>query len=125
MTMITHVDPAEAAQATIRQCKTTELRNAVAALQVGQCIHVPYSTETDPEAGFKPNTIVQTVGALSRAHETFRFSVKASSDKTGAYVQCHEKDHELEAARRAARKPRQPKAPDGGKGGKASKASAA
>lgn len=120
MTLITHVDPAEAAQATVRQCKTSELRNAVAALQVGQCIHVPYSTKEDPDAGFKPNTIVQTVGALSRAHETFRFSVRASGDKTGAYVQCHIKDHAAEEARRAARKPRTPKAAKG----KATKANA-
>jgi hypothetical protein len=68
-----------------RTSKTTPLRLALAALQLGEAIEVAYD-HADPEGGYRPTTVSQVVGTMSANSETLRFSVRRKADSSGCYI---------------------------------------
>jgi len=68
-----------------RTSKTTPLRNALAALQIGEAIEVAYD-EFDPERGYRPTTISQVAGTMSAQSDTMRYSLRRKPDGTGCYL---------------------------------------
>ena len=68
-----------------RMSKTTPLRNALAALQIGEAIEVSYDSH-DPEAGYRPTTISQVAGTMTSRSGTAKFSVRKKADGTGCYL---------------------------------------
>lgn len=80
------VIPASAVpEASTRTTKTSPLRSAMAALQLGEAIEVAYDTH-DPEAGYKATTISQIAGTMSAKSSTVRFSVRRKADGSGCYL---------------------------------------
>lgn len=68
-----------------RTSKTTPLRNALAALEIGEAIEVAYD-EFDAEKGYRPTTISQVAGTMTSRSETVRYSVRRKPDGTGCYL---------------------------------------
>jgi hypothetical protein len=68
-----------------RTSKTTPLRNALAALQIGEAIEVDYDSH-DPEAGYRPTTISQIAGTMTVRSSDVKFSVRRKADGTGCYL---------------------------------------
>lgn len=81
------VDMSEVQTRLGRRCKTAPLREALAQMAHDDAIHVDYYNEQTGE-GYKPSTVAQVVGSLSRASGTTRFSVRKDPDKSGCYVLC-------------------------------------
>jgi hypothetical protein len=81
------VSLAEVKVRTGRKCKTAPLREAVAALQVGDAFFVPYSSEEVKE-GYRPSTVTQVVGTMSRANPVVRYSVRRDAKRAGCFVVC-------------------------------------
>lgn len=102
MAAIQKVDPSELPARSVRKCKTTELRDALADMTPGDVIRIAYEPAED---GFKPSTAVQAVGAFSRTHPTHRFSMRTDTNAPGAYILCVDKTGEEPHVR----KPRKPK----------------
>ena len=86
-----------------RTSKTTPLRNALAALQVGEAIEVAYDTH-DAEAGYRATTISQVAGTMTANSTTVKFSVRKKADGTGCYLIAGPKPPETDAKR--GRKPK-------------------
>lgn len=80
--------PEDVAQRTGRRCKTDPLRDAVLAMEIGDCIFIPYFDEKTAPDGFKPNTVTQVVGGLSRTSATVRYAVRRDITRPGAFVLC-------------------------------------
>lgn len=89
-----------------RTSKTTPLRNALLALEIGEAIEVSYDSH-DPEAGYRPTTISQVAGTMTADSETVKYSVRRKQDGTGCYLIAGPKPDPSEPRR--GRKPR-PKA---------------
>lgn len=68
-----------------RTSKTTPLRLALAALEIGEAIEVAYD-HADPEAGYRPTTVSQVVGTMSANSESIKFSVRRKADASGCYI---------------------------------------
>lgn len=68
-----------------RTSKTTPLRLALAALEIGEAIEVAYD-HADPEAGYRPTTVSQVVGTMSANSEVIKFSVRRKADASGCYI---------------------------------------
>lgn len=68
-----------------RTSKTTPLRNALAALQIGEAIEVSFDSH-DPEAGWRPTTISQVAGTMTSRSAELRYSVRKKADGTGCYL---------------------------------------
>jgi hypothetical protein len=68
-----------------RTSKTTPLRLALAALEIGEAIEVAYD-HADPEAGYRPTTVSQVVGTMSADSESIKFSVRRKADASGCYI---------------------------------------
>jgi hypothetical protein len=64
-----------------RQSKTAPLRNEILDLEPGEAVQVSFEE-------FKPGTITQVVGNLSRRDATRRFSVRKRRDGDGCFVIC-------------------------------------
>lgn len=73
----------EALAQTGRQSKTTPLRNEILDLEPGEAIEVSFDE-------FKPGTITQVVGNLSRRQTTRRFSVRKHRSGEGCFIICSE-----------------------------------
>jgi len=86
-----------------RTSKTTPLRNALAALQIGEAIEVSYDTY-DAEAGYRATTISQVAGTMTANSTTVKFSVRKKADGTGCYIIAGPKPPETDAKR--GRKPK-------------------
>lgn len=72
---------------TARVTKTTPLREEVSAMKPGDAIYVPYyDSETD--TGYKPTTISQVVGVMSRASSEVKYSVRRDATRPGCFVLC-------------------------------------
>lgn len=73
-----------------RTSKTTPLREAMAALQIGEAIELSYSivngVEVEVEGGFRPTTVSQVCGTMSRRCADKSFSVRTKPDKSGCYI---------------------------------------
>jgi hypothetical protein len=96
---------ADVAQRTARRCKTDPLRDAVMGMSLGDCMFVPYYDEATEE-GFKPNTITQVVGALSRVNSEVRYAVRRDTTRPGSFVLCLPRRTEEEIAENAERRER-------------------
>jgi hypothetical protein len=73
----------EALAQTGRQSKTTPLRNEILDLEPGEAIEVSFDE-------FKPGTITQVVGNLSRRQTTRSFSVRKHRSGEGCFIICSE-----------------------------------
>ena len=87
MTDFETVSLAEVKVRTGRKRKTAPLREAVAALKAGDAFYVPYSSEESTE-GYRPSTITQVVGTMSRANAAVRYSVRRDATQSGCFVVC-------------------------------------
>lgn len=64
-----------------RQSKTAPLRNEILDLEPGEAVEVAFDE-------FKPTTIAQVAGNLSRRDTTRRYSVRKRRDGAGCFVIC-------------------------------------
>jgi hypothetical protein len=64
-----------------RQSKTAPLRNEILDLEPGEAVEVTFDE-------FKPTTIAQVAGNLSRRDATRRYSVRKRRDGAGCFVIC-------------------------------------
>lgn len=69
-----------------RQSKTSPLKAEIASLEPGQAIEVGFDE-------FKPGTITQVVGNLSRRNTSRKFSVRKRADGQGCFIICSTKDN--------------------------------
>jgi hypothetical protein len=69
-----------------RKSLTTPLRNEVLDLEPGEAIEVSLDE-------FKPGTVTQVVGNLSRRDDTRKFSVRKRRDGSGCFVICSSRDN--------------------------------
>lgn len=90
MSSFERVTMSEVKVRTGRPCKTTPLREEVLAMKPGDAIYVPYFNAETGE-GYKPTTISQVVGVLSRASEQVKYSVRRDATRPGCFVLCLEK----------------------------------
>lgn len=97
---------ADVAQRTARRCKTDPLRDAVMGMKLGDCLFIPYYDEETAPDGFKPNTITQVVGGLSRVHTEVRYAVRKDSTRPGSFVMCLPRRTEEEIAANTERRER-------------------
>lgn len=88
----------EVPKASARVTKTTPLRNAMLELEVGEALEVTYDT-ADPECGYRPTTVNQVAGTMSKLSEEVRFSVRKKGDGTGCYIVATPKPSEDEPKR--------------------------
>lgn len=58
------------------------------AMKLGDCLYIPYYDEETVPEGFKPNTITQVVGSLSRMSTDVRYAVKRDTTRPGSFVLC-------------------------------------
>ncbi len=59
-------------------------------MKPGDAIYVPYYDENSG-TGYKPTTISQVVGVMSRASEKVRYSVRRDATRPGCFVLCLDK----------------------------------
>lgn len=85
------VDAADVHKHFGRRCKTTPLREALAAMSEGGAIYVAYYDEQTGE-GYNPSTIAQVAGKASRARTDQRFSVRRHPEGRGCYILCLKRD---------------------------------
>jgi hypothetical protein len=71
----------QALEQTGRQTKTASLRNEILDLEVGEAIEVGFDE-------YKPGTIIQVAGNLSRRQSTRRFSVRKRRDGNACFIIC-------------------------------------
>lgn len=64
-----------------RQSKTTPLRNEIMDLEPGEAIEIGFDE-------YKPGTITQVVGNLSRRELSRRYSVRKRRDGQGCFIIC-------------------------------------
>ena len=81
-----------------RASKTTPLRLALAALEIGEAIEVAYDT-ADPEGGYRATTISQVAGTMSASSADVKFSVRRKADGTGCYIIANPKPETAEPRR--------------------------
>lgn len=81
------VPMAEVRVRTGRTCKTTPLREEIMAMKLGDAIYVPYFDE-EAGTGYRPTTISQVVGMLSRNSEEFKYSVRRDATRPGCFILC-------------------------------------
>jgi hypothetical protein len=100
------IPASEVPTSTTRISKTTPLRNAMLELAIGEAIEVVYDS-VDPVDGYRPTTVNQVAGTMSRRSETVKFSVRKKTDGTGCYIIAGPKPAPGEAkrGRKAAAKP--------------------
>lgn len=67
-----------------RQSKTSPLKAELATLEPGQAIDVSFDE-------FKPGTIAQVAGNLSRRQTSRKFSVRKRADGKGCFIICSNK----------------------------------
>lgn len=90
MSVFEKVSVADIPARSSRRSKTTPLREAIASLSVEEAVYVPYFNKETKE-GYKPSTVAQVVGSMSKASADYRYSVRSEAAKTGCYVICNPK----------------------------------
>lgn len=80
----------EVKRRTRRPRKTQLLRDRIAAMVPGDAIFVGTYGEGEEavEGAYRPGTISQVVGEISRKHETLRYSVRRDQTQPGFFVTC-------------------------------------
>jgi hypothetical protein len=81
------VTMAEVKVRTGRNCKTTPLREEVLAMKEGDAIYVPYYDE-ETGTGYRPTTISQVMGMLTKLSARYRYSVRRDATNPGCFVLC-------------------------------------
>ena len=76
-----------------RRTKTTPLREAIAELSIEEGVYVPYFDE-ETEEGYKPSTVAQVVGSMSKDSNEYKYSVRSEASKAGCYIICNAKPSE-------------------------------
>lgn len=90
MSVFEKVSVADIPARSSRRSKTTPLREAIASLTAEEAVYVPYFDKETKE-GYKPSTVAQVVGSMSKNSTKFRYSVRSEAAKTGCYVICNPK----------------------------------
>jgi len=90
MSSFERVSMSEVKGRTARVTKTTPLREEVMAMKPGDAIYVPYWDE-ETGKGYRPTTISQVVGVMSRASDKVKYSVRRDATRPGCFVLCLEK----------------------------------
>ena len=90
MSPFERVSMSEVKVRTGRACKTTPLREEVLAMKPGDAIYVPYF-DAETGKGYKPTTISQVVGVMSRSSDKVKYSVRRDATRPGCFVLCLEK----------------------------------
>jgi len=75
---------------TSRRSKTSPLREAILELNPEEAAFVPYYDEESRE-GFKPSTVAQVAGRMSKDSADYRYSVRSDSSRNGCYILCSAK----------------------------------
>lgn len=87
MSAIEKVSIADIPARTSRRSKTTPLREAISELNPEEAAFVPYYDKESGE-GFKPSTVAQVAGRMSRDSADYRYSVRSDASKNGCYILC-------------------------------------
>lgn len=87
MSAIEKVSVADIPARTSRRSKTTPLREAISELNPVEACFVPYYNEKSGE-GFKPSTVAQVAGRMSKDSNEFRYSVRSDASRNGCYILC-------------------------------------
>lgn len=87
MSSFEKVTMAEVKVRTGRNCKTTPLREEVLAMKEGDAIYVPYYNE-ETGTGYRPTTISQVMGMLTKLSDRYRYSVRRDATRPGCFVLC-------------------------------------
>lgn len=90
MTALEKVSVADIPARTSRRSKTSPLREAIASLQAEEALPVPYFDKNTGE-GWKPSTVAQVAGRMSKDSSCYRYSVRSNSAKNGCYIICSTK----------------------------------
>jgi hypothetical protein len=72
-----------------RRGKTGPLRDQIVALAMGEALYVPFY-DPDANIGYKPSTVAQLAGLLSR-HGEYRYSVCRDNTSDGCFIVCKDK----------------------------------
>jgi hypothetical protein len=70
-----------------RRSKTSPLREAILALKPEEGLYVQYYDEESGE-GYKPSTVAQVAGRMTKDSAQFRYSVRSDASKKGCYILC-------------------------------------
>lgn len=80
---------AEVKRRTARLKKTQPLRDRIMAMVPGDAIFVSVQQPGDDiEGAYRPGTISQVVGDISRNHDTLRYSVRRDQTGPGFFITC-------------------------------------
>ncbi|WP_341247374.1 hypothetical protein [Nereida ignava] len=90
MSVFEKVSVADIPARSARRSKTTPLREAISALLPEEAFYVPYFDQETGE-GFKPSTVAQVVGRMSKDSADYRYSVRSEASKNGCYIICNPK----------------------------------
>jgi hypothetical protein len=90
MPALEKVSAADIPARTSRSSKTSPLREAILALSAEEGLYVQYYDKESGE-GYKPSTVAQVAGRLSRESNQFRYSVRSEASKKGCYILCNPK----------------------------------
>lgn len=87
MPALEKVSAADIPARTSRSSKTSPLREAILALSAEEGLYVQYYDKESGE-GYKPSTVAQVAGRLSKDNAQFRYSVRSDASKKGCYILC-------------------------------------
>lgn len=90
MTALEKVNVSDIPARTNRRSKTSPLREAIAGLQPEEALPVPYFDKESGE-GWKPSTVAQVAGRMSKESSCYRYSVRGNTAKNGCYIICSSK----------------------------------
>lgn len=92
MTALEKVSIADIPARTSRRSKTSPLREAIQDLKIEEAVYVPYYDKATGE-GFKPSTVAQVAGRMSKDSADHRYSVRSNAAKNGCYIVCNPKSN--------------------------------
>ena len=87
MSAIEKVSIADVPPRTSRRRKTSPLREAILGLNPEEAAFVPYYDKESGE-GFKPSTVAQVVGRMSKDSADYRYSVRSDASRNGCFILC-------------------------------------
>lgn len=87
MSAIEKVSIADVPARTSRRSKTSPLREAIRGLNPEEAVFVPYYNEESGE-GFKPSTVAQVAGRMSKDSDELRYSIRSDASRNGCYILC-------------------------------------
>ena len=94
MPALEKVSAADIPACTSRRSKTSPLREAIRGLKAVEGLYVQYYDKASGE-GYKPSTVAQVAGRMSRDSAELRYSIRSDASKKGCYIVCTPKDADL------------------------------